>query len=105
MSRSNKKRSASRSSSSKSRSRSRSRSPKTSGNTDAGDKIKTEEDRSALTRFIKDPKTIEVLNKKGIKVFFPVQYNTFDLIYKGKDLIARDRTGSGKTMAFALPII
>jgi superfamily II DNA/RNA helicase len=34
-----------------------------------------------------------------------VQYNTFDLIYKGRDLIARDRTGSGKTMAFSLPII
>ena len=46
-----------------------------------------------------------MLNKKGIKFFFPVQYNTFDLIYKGKDLIARDRTGSGKTMAFSLPIL
>ena len=45
------------------------------------------------------------MNKKGIKFFFPVQYNTFDTIYKGKDLIARDRTGSGKTMAFSLPII
>lgn len=37
--------------------------------------------------------------------FFPIQYNTFDFIYNGKDIIARDRTGSGKTIAFTLPVI
>jgi superfamily II DNA/RNA helicase len=46
-----------------------------------------------------------VLNDKGIKKFFPVQYETFEFIYQGLDVIARDRTGSGKTIAFALPII
>jgi len=46
-----------------------------------------------------------VLKKKGINYFFPIQYETYDVIYKGKDLIARDRTGSGKTLAFSLPII
>jgi len=40
-----------------------------------------------------------------VERFFPVQYETFDYIYKGDDLIARDRTGSGKTIAFSLPII
>lgn len=48
---------------------------------------------------------IQVLKDKGIKRLFPVQYETFDHIFRGKDLIARDRTGSGKTMAFSLPII
>jgi superfamily II DNA/RNA helicase len=48
---------------------------------------------------------IQVLQEKGIKRFFPVQYETFDHIFKGKDLIARDRTGSGKTIAFSLPVI
>ena len=48
---------------------------------------------------------IQVLKDKGIKRFFPVQYETFDQIFKGHDLIARDRTGSGKTIAFSLPII
>jgi superfamily II DNA/RNA helicase len=48
---------------------------------------------------------LQVLRDKGIKRFFPVQYETFDHIFKGKDLIARDRTGSGKTMAFSLPVI
>ena len=48
---------------------------------------------------------IQVLKDKGIKRFFPVQYETFEQIFNVKDLIARDRTGSGKTMAFSLPII
>ncbi len=62
-------------------------------------------DRSELSYFLKNPKVIEVLKEKGIQKFFPVQYETFDYIYKGNDLIARDRTGSGKTIAFSLPII
>ena len=48
---------------------------------------------------------VQVLKDKGIKRFFPIQYETFEHIYKGKDLIARDRTGSGKTLAFSLPVI
>jgi superfamily II DNA/RNA helicase len=48
---------------------------------------------------------IKLLNEKGIQRFFPVQYETFDDIYAGNDVIARDRTGSGKTIAFSLPII
>jgi ATP-dependent RNA helicase DDX21 len=46
-----------------------------------------------------------VLIRKGIKNLFPIQYETYDIIYDKYDLIARDRTGSGKTLAFALPII
>jgi ATP-dependent RNA helicase DDX21 len=48
---------------------------------------------------------IQVLKEKGIHKFFPIQYETFDSIFRGKDLIARDRTGSGKTIAFSLPVI
>jgi superfamily II DNA/RNA helicase len=48
---------------------------------------------------------IQILKDKGVKRFFPIQYETFDIIFKGKDLIARDRTGSGKTLAFSLPVI
>jgi len=62
-------------------------------------------EKSELSFFIKDEKVLQVLEEKGIKRFFPVQYETFQFIYDGKDVIARDRTGSGKTMAFALPII
>ena len=48
---------------------------------------------------------IEILNKKGIQKLFPIQYETFQYIHEGKDIVAKDRTGSGKTMAFSLPII
>lgn len=62
-------------------------------------------EKSELSYFLKNEKMIQVLKDKGIKRFFPIQYETFENIFKGKDLIARDRTGSGKTMAFSLPII
>lgn len=63
------------------------------------------EEAGRLDKFIKNEKTIEILKKKGVKSLFPVQYMTYDIVYSGKDLMARDKTGSGKTLAFALPII
>jgi superfamily II DNA/RNA helicase len=48
---------------------------------------------------------VQVLRKKGIKKFFPIQYETFDAINYGSDIIGRDRTGSGKTIAYSLPIL
>jgi ATP-dependent RNA helicase RhlE len=36
---------------------------------------------------------------------FPIQYNSFYPIYNREDIIARDLTGSGKTLGFALPIV
>lgn len=49
--------------------------------------------------------TKETLNRMGIKYLFPIQTETFGPIYQGYDLIGKDRTGSGKTIAFTLPII
>lgn len=48
---------------------------------------------------------IRVLQRKGISYFFPIQYETFDAISYGSDLIGKDRTGSGKTIAYSLPIL
>lgn len=50
-------------------------------------------------------KTVDVLKKRGIKYLFPIQYESFDFLYKRGDLMGRDLTGSGKTMAFALPML
>jgi superfamily II DNA/RNA helicase len=50
-------------------------------------------------------KTRESLAKNGITTLFPIQAQTFRLIYEGKDVLARDLTGSGKTLAFALPLV
>lgn len=48
---------------------------------------------------------IDVLSGKGITHFTPVQAEAFDPIMAGRDLIARSRTGTGKTLAFSLPSI
>ncbi|RIA87478.1 P-loop containing nucleoside triphosphate hydrolase protein [Glomus cerebriforme] len=48
--------------------------------------------------------TIDSLKKRGIEALFPIQAATFDVIYDGKDVLARAKTGTGKTLAFALPI-
>lgn len=59
-----------------------------------------------LTKFRISPETIATLNKKkGIYRLFPIQAKTFDLIYDGKDVIGRARTGTGKTFSFALPVV
>lgn len=43
----------------------------------------THPEKSELSYFIKNPKVISVLNNKGIQRFFPVQYETYEYIYKG----------------------
>ena len=55
--------------------------------------------------FVKNPAMAEVLRKKNINFFFPIQYKSYESIYTECDLIGRDRTGSGKTLAYSLPII
>lgn len=42
---------------------------------------------------------------RGFKCLFPIQAQTYDHIYDGKDLIGRARTGSGKTLSFVLPVV
>jgi len=41
----------------------------------------------------------------GITYLFPIQAATYEHVYEGKDIIARDKTGSGKTLSYALPIV
>lgn len=57
-----------------------------------------------LKDFISDKKTRLALKKRGIKYLFPIQEKTYFSVFQGKDLIARDRTGSGKTLSYALPL-
>jgi len=49
--------------------------------------------------------TKEILRKNKMEYLFPIQAKTYHQIYEGNDLIGRERTGQGKTMAFALPTI
>eukprot|EP01129_Flabellula_baltica_P006994 TRINITY_DN2673_c0_g2_i1.p1 TRINITY_DN2673_c0_g2~~TRINITY_DN2673_c0_g2_i1.p1 ORF type:complete len:482 (+),score=117.92 TRINITY_DN2673_c0_g2_i1:75-1520(+) len=45
------------------------------------------------------------LSRDGITTLYPVQVNTFDYVYDGRDVIGRARTGTGKTLSFSLPVI
>jgi DEAD/DEAH box helicase len=49
--------------------------------------------------------TIASLKKRGIKQLFPIQAASIGPILEGKDLLGRARTGTGKTLAFSLPMI
>jgi superfamily II DNA/RNA helicase len=47
---------------------------------------------------------VDVLRKSGIAEPTPVQIKSIPLIKEGKDVIAEAQTGTGKTLAFMLPI-
>ena len=49
--------------------------------------------------------TVRNLREMGVAHLFPIQAMTFNEIYAGRDMIGRARTGMGKTLAFALPIV
>ena len=51
------------------------------------------------------PERLAVLHEKGFKEAFPIQHKTFDLLFEGRDVLGRARTGTGKTIAFCLPLI
>ncbi len=36
---------------------------------------------------------------------FPIQSESFKMILEGNDILASDRTGSGKTLGYSLPVI
>jgi len=58
-----------------------------------------------LKSFNVSPSTIQALAANNITHMFPIQAATFDLIHEGQDVVGRARTGTGKTLAFSLPIV
>ncbi|XWS58031.1 hypothetical protein CRYUN_Cryun08bG0000200 [Craigia yunnanensis] len=48
---------------------------------------------------------IDSLLKRGITHLFPIQRAVFVPALQGRDIIARAKTGTGKTLAFGIPII
>lgn len=58
-----------------------------------------------LSKFRIHKTTRKRLRERGVKYLFPIQYLAFDHIYDGKDLIGQARTGTGKTLSFALPLL
>lgn len=50
-------------------------------------------------------RTVELLKKVGIKNPMPVQERAIPALYAKKDVIARAQTGTGKTLAFVIPMM
>lgn len=48
--------------------------------------------------------TVEQLNKMGIKKPMPVQEQAIPALFAGRDVIAKAQTGTGKTLAFLVPL-
>ncbi|MGB3828664.1 MAG: DEAD/DEAH box helicase, partial [Ornithinimicrobium sp.] len=48
---------------------------------------------------------VSVLNARGITDPTPIQGATLPDSLSGRDVLGRGRTGSGKTYAFALPVV
>ncbi|HEX5659366.1 MAG TPA: ATP-dependent RNA helicase DbpA [Polyangiales bacterium] len=51
------------------------------------------------------PALLEVVEVLGYSALTPIQAASIPLLLEGKDLIGQSQTGSGKTVAFALPIL
>ncbi|KAJ2905202.1 DEAD/DEAH box helicase [Zalerion maritima] len=70
---------------------------------DSGDD--NEQDDSTFGALGVKPGLVRALGNLAIKVPTPIQRGCIPAIMEGKDCIGRSRTGSGKTVAFAVPIL
>nr|XP_011467638.1 PREDICTED: DEAD-box ATP-dependent RNA helicase 53-like [Fragaria vesca subsp. vesca] len=52
-----------------------------------------------------DKEIVSALAKKGITKLFPIQRAVLEPAMQGRDMIGRARTGTGKTLAFGIPIL
>lgn len=80
--------------------------PSSSTDADASTTIKSSSTTSVpISSFDMSPAMAKALKNRGIESFFPIQALTFPHIRKGLDCVGRARTGQGKTLAFAVPIL
>ena len=63
------------------------------------------ESKTPITDMTFSAPTLRVLQEKGFTECTPVQSQSFQYVFKGDDVVARSRTGTGKTFAFGLPLI
>jgi ATP-dependent RNA helicase DDX21 len=61
--------------------------------------------RSPIKDMKFDSKIEQALLEKGFTNLTPVQSQSYPEVLSGKDVVARSRTGTGKTLAFGLPLI
>lgn len=63
------------------------------------------EDELAISNLGLPPVLVQTLHKRGITHLFPIQREVLLPALGGRDIIARAKTGTGKTLAFGIPII
>lgn len=51
------------------------------------------------------PELVQALQRSGLKEPTPVQTQTIPLLLEGRDVVAQAQTGTGKTLAFLLPVL
>ncbi|EXC35020.1 DEAD-box ATP-dependent RNA helicase 53 [Morus notabilis] len=51
------------------------------------------------------PEIVSALAKRGITKLFPIQKAVLEPAMQGRDMVGRARTGTGKTLAFGIPIL
>ncbi|KAJ2791683.1 hypothetical protein H4R21_006278, partial [Coemansia helicoidea] len=59
----------------------------------------------SVNNFALSDETKSALRSRGIEALFPIQASTLQPILDGFDVLGRARTGTGKTLAFSLPMI
>ncbi len=65
-----------------------------------------EDDKLAVTNFGLSPSIVASLqNNFGIRNLFPIQAEVLRPLKEGRDLIGKSKTGTGKTLAFCLPVV
>ncbi|CAM6031010.1 unnamed protein product [Sphagnum balticum] len=66
---------------------------------------KSDVDELAIDSLGLSAEVVDALAKRGITRLFPIQRAVLEPAMRGRDLIARAKTGTGKTLAFGIPII
>ncbi|XP_030458657.2 DEAD-box ATP-dependent RNA helicase 3, chloroplastic [Syzygium oleosum] len=72
---------------------------------EGGEVERASEDELALSKLGLPQRLVESLGKRGITHLFPIQRAVLTPALEGRDLIARAKTGTGKTLAFGIPIL
>lgn len=62
-------------------------------------------DKDSFAIFGLNPQLLKAVNELGYEMPSPIQLRTIPILLAGKDLIGQAQTGTGKTAAFALPIL
>ncbi|OII71028.1 DEAD DEAH box helicase family protein [Cryptosporidium andersoni] len=62
-------------------------------------------EESSVELYPLSTETMEILKKRGINRLFPIQAKSFNYIFNKNDILGKAKTGTGKTLAFVLPVI